>query len=293
MAEVDRLQRQLLQAQNADGGWGYFRGNNSWTETTAFALLALESLALLGDPHARGCAWLARNQRSDGGFPPNPEVHVSTWVTSLAALALSKRPSYAARHRSAVQWLVAAIRPEADFLERVIARLRGPAGAVQPPGGSPWFPHTAAWLTPTAMSVLALSDAAQGRTDPTLNACVRQAQAYILSCRCLDGGWNHGGSRYLSENAASYPETTGMALLALPRASTPEISTALRLAEAYLRAPGSVEALSWLQLALVRHGRTIELSETNLRPHTTRDISLRLLALTGSSPSNKMMKAIA
>jgi len=35
-------------AQNADGGWGYFPGKESWLEPTVYALLALA-----GEPHAR------------------------------------------------------------------------------------------------------------------------------------------------------------------------------------------------------------------------------------------------
>jgi len=44
-------------------------------------------------------------------------------------------------------------------------------------------------------------------------------------------GWNHGGSSFRSENATSYPETTGLALLALSDVPDP----AFHLAEAFLQ----------------------------------------------------------
>lgn len=291
MAEADQLQLLLLRAQNADGGWGYENGS-SWTEPTALALLALEARQARNYAFERGCAWLIRNQRGDGGWPPKPSVNVTTWVTSLATLALSGTDGAAIPCRRGIHWLVSEIQPQGtaavtNYLLRAIFRMRGISPPLQ--GGSPWFPGTAAWVAPTAMSILALS--AFVHTDPQekLASHIQNAQQYLLSRRCRDGGWNHGGSPYRSENANSYPETTGLALLALYHQPALELNVSLNCARSLLRCPGSIEALSSLQLGLMRHGIDVVDIKTALECRTTRDVSLRLLALTARSETNKLL----
>ncbi len=292
MAEADALQRRLIQAQNPDGGWGYGSPHgSSWTEPTALALLALFAHELTGTSYDRASRWLRQNQRKDGGWPPSPTVTVSTWVTSLAALALPETGGPADQHARAIDWLRRQINPEMDPVQKLVFRFRGVSPPLSPLGGSPWFPGSAAWVAPTVMSVLALSDALRRNNDSCLSTEVRQAQQYILSRRCRDGGWNHGGARYLSENSGSYPEMTGMALLALSGVPDSELSVPLQFAESLLNNPGSIEALSWLQLALIRHGRDVREFGTPLPCRTTRDISLRLLALAGHSATNKFLTA--
>jgi hypothetical protein len=291
MAEADLLQRQLIEAQNADGGWAYQKGG-SWTEATAFALLALQAHNNdRNSAYGRGCLWLQRTQRCDGGWPPNPAVNASTWVTSLAALALPETDSAVDQCRRAVQWVIGQIEPDINPIERFVFRTRG----IMPPlqaGGSPWFPHTAPWIAPTAMSVLALSSVARTSNEPQLRSLIRDGQRFILCRRCRDGGWNHGGYRYLSGNAPSYPEMTGIALLALYGMPACELDLSLKLAKAHLDSPASIEALSWLQLALVRHGRDPMSRPTSLPCRTIRDVSLRLLALAANSSSNRFVTGI-
>lgn len=290
MAEAEELQLQLLKAQNSDGGWGYGNGS-SWTEPTAFALLALQARNVTSATLEQGYAWLTRAQRSDGGWPPKPSVAVSTWVTSLAALALSDTEWVAQRLNRAVQWLISQSKPQPGVIERLAYRVRGMPVPIQPSGGSPWFPGTAAWIGPTTMSVLALCEAARKNHDAELISRVREAREYILSRRCRDGGWNHGGSKYRSESATSYPEMTGMALLALDHVPNAELNVSLKQAQALLRSPGSMEALSWLQLGLTRQGASVDASNDRrgLTCRTTRDMSLRLLALAGKTATNKLL----
>ena len=290
MAEADLLQRRLIEAQNGDGGWAYQRGI-SWTEATAFALLALKAHKRdTTSAYQRGCLWLERNQRRDGGWPPNPSINVSTCVTSLAALALPEAASAVNQYRRAVQWLIRQTEPELSPVERLVFRVRG----VTPPhegGGSPWFPGTAPWVAPTAMSVLALSRAARTSDEAQIRCYISNGQQFILGRRCRDGGWNHGGDRYLSANAPSYPEMTGIALLALYGVPAAQLNLSFKLAETHLHSAPSIEALSWLQLALARHRRLPLRSATSLPCRTNRDISLRLLALAEAS-SNPLFPAV-
>jgi len=285
IAEADQLQQRLLTAQNSDGGWAYQQGT-SWTEPTALALLALAAQKNTGPPYQRGCSWLSNRQRADGGWAPNPGIDASSSVTSVALLALSDTESRMPGFAPAVRWLLEQQNGEIPVLERLALRLLG-AAPPKAPGGSAWFPGTAAWISPTVMSVLALSRTARtgaliGPDQERLRPAIKRAQQYILSRKCRDGGWNHGGSSFRSEDAESYPEMTGMALLALQNVSPADIQKPLNRAEAFLSSAHSAEALSWLQLALMRHGRSVKASTTSVVCRNNRDICLRLLALAGT-----------
>ena len=85
---------------------------------------------------------------------------------------------------------------------------------------------------------------------------------------------------------------TGIALLALYGVPAAELNLPLKLAEAHLDSPASIEARSWLQLALTRHGRSVTAFPTSLPCRTIRDVSLRLLALAADSSTNRLLTAI-
>jgi Prenyltransferase and squalene oxidase repeat len=290
MAEAAELQRKLLEAQNADGGWGYQNGS-SWTEPTALALLALEAQQIKRSVYERACAWLRRKQRADGGWSPEPSVNTSTWVTSLVLLAVTEADLPSGDYQRAVDWTVRQIRPDLTGFERLISRMRGSPRLEEISGGSPWFPGTAAWIGPTVMSVVALSNAAQRKHGENLTSHIDRGKRYILSRRCTDGGWNHGGTSFRSQNAESYPEMTGMALLALRGTPASGLSVSIARAESFLSSPGSIEGLSWLQMGLMAHGRDRLNISTNLPCRTTRDACLRVLALSARSSNNKLLQS--
>jgi hypothetical protein len=105
----------LLARQNADGGWGYYRGS-SWTEPTCYALLGLwaagtrDSTAL-----ERGASWLRAKQNSDGGFAPKDGVAESTWVTTLALLTPEPVRQYFDSNRAA-GWLLSSTGKESTLV---------------------------------------------------------------------------------------------------------------------------------------------------------------------------------
>lgn len=289
-AEADQLQQKLLQAQNRDGGWAFQQGTSdhasSWTEPTASALLALAAHRCMGPAYHAGRSWLLKTQRPDGGWAPHPGVDTATSVTSVAVLALCQTPLDPGALIPGVKWVLKHENEQTPLLERLAFRLLG-ASPPKAPGGSPWFPGTAAWIAPTVMSVLALSRFANTGPPQAVNldqleSAVKRAQDYILSRKCRDGGWNHGGSPFRSENAESYPEMTGMALLALKNAPPTELHRPLDLAEAFLSRPQPASAFSWLQLALLKHGRKLQVWSPPAECRNNLDICLRLLALAGS-----------
>jgi len=88
-----------------------------------------------------------------------------------------------------------------------------------------------------------------------LHQRIQEGRSFLLARRCRDGGWNHGSTRALGYDSDSYPETTGIALLALHAATGPEVTKGLERGEQHLAACQSSEAASWLRLGLGAHGR--------------------------------------
>jgi hypothetical protein len=202
VTEVGELSRRLSLEQNADGGWGYNTAQ-SWTEPTALALLALEAVGTSDAAVERGINWLRTRQRPDGGWPPTPSVDTSTWVTTLALLAAFDRLT-AVQRSSALLWIRNSVNAPPGAVEATVLRVLGLTTAKQP-GGVPWFPGTAGWVIPTALSLISLSYAKRESPDPALSAATTANTDFHLQHRCSDGGWNHGGSKYRSENAIPIP----------------------------------------------------------------------------------------
>lgn len=285
MTNADELLASLLCSRNADGGWPFQRGA-SWTEPTALALLALQSANHSGDARPLAASWLAAKQLPDGGWPPCATVPTSTWVSSLVLVALAQERASASGSSKGVQWLSGQVYPDLPSLEVLVQRSLGVSPS-KAPGSSPWFPGTAGWVNPTASSILALSCWSNRLPDADLSNTVHRAQTYLLSRRCSDGGWNHGGSLQRSEESPSYPETTGLALLALANTASPALDPALLLAETFLRNPVSPEGSAWLLMGLAAHGRNAQERQPPLRPKTNRDIALQIIAfhaLRGRNP---------
>jgi len=249
--------RSLLSSQNPDGGWSYTRGG-SWTEPTCYALLALSAAGQSASEEGqRAARWLAARQRADGGWAPRDVVPESTWVTSLLLLLPDGVISREQAHR-AVAWILSQSGRESSFLFRLRVRL---LGATPPPEqefeGWPWYPNTAGWVGPTSLSILALRKLVpfgDVQIAAEVDRRVEQGRRYLLARRCRDGGWNHGSSKALGYDSDSYPETTGMALLAMHDSQAPEVVVAQTLAKQQIETCRSCEAASWLRLALLARG---------------------------------------
>jgi hypothetical protein len=268
----------LIAKQNADGGWPYAHGA-SWTEPTAYAILA--ALAE-GETRAaeRGIRWMQLAQRTDGGWPPQLGVDQSTWVSALAALLPAERLG-AKAHEAAIQWLLRTSGEETSFVYRLRQWLLGNSTAPdQEFAGWPWAPGAAAWVGPTALAILALEKEGALRPSPSIRERIESGRRFLLSRTCSDGGWNHGAARALGYELPSYPETTGMALLAMRGVRSGKIERALAAAERFLGECRSTDASNWLRLGLLVHGRLPAdcCRRESPAPRTLPEASLEVLA---------------
>src|SRR5882757_2899771 len=73
----------LRASQNADGGWGFFRGKQSWLEPTAYALMALHASPPAGAQFDRGWELMRSWQLADGSWKPCAAVEEPHWTTAL------------------------------------------------------------------------------------------------------------------------------------------------------------------------------------------------------------------
>jgi hypothetical protein len=243
----------LVSKQNRDGGWPYVRGA-SWTEPTAYAVLALLAAGET-EPARRGLRWILATQRPDGGWPAQAGVDQSAWVTALVALVPPEHLG-ASVHARAIEWLLETTGKESTLTYRLREWLLGnPRLTEEEFPGWPWVPDTAAWVGPTSLAVLALDKEYRRRPLPAIRARIDSGRRFLRARMCHEGGWNHGSVRAMGYESRPYPETTGMALAALRGVRSPKTERALAVARRFLAECRSADALNWLRLGLLAHGQ--------------------------------------
>lgn len=285
--------------QNFDGGWAYGRAGTSspgisWTEPTALVLLAqsvagVEKTGPDRESFTGGMKFLRSMEGHDGGFRPQPEVRESTWVTAVAAL-LPEGVLGTEQYSRAIAWLKDQTGRESGWSYRLQQRLQG--NAANYPKGWPWFPGAAAWVIPTSLGIMAFERALSRGNNNALTERVRAGHGYLLSRMCADGGWNHGSSQALGRDGDSYPETTGIALLALRAAgSVPanraQLGRARAAARRHLATCRTAEGIAWLRMGLAAHGENVQ---SAFQPvcRTNTDDALMVLAAANWNPLMKM-----
>jgi Prenyltransferase and squalene oxidase repeat len=253
----------LLKKQNSDGGWPYANGS-SWTEPTVYAVLALLAAGETV-PAKRGIDWVLRTARPDGGWASRPGVGESSWVTALPTLIPGEHLGRQTSQR-AIEWLLGTRGEDTTAVYALRERLLGrePSTDCAHPGW-PWTKGAAAWVAPTAAALIALER--EQRQRPSLRGVGLIAERaatgrnFLLAHMCAEGGWNHGATNAWGYDMAPYPETTGMALLALRGVCAGQIERAIAAARGFLATP-SADGQNWLRLGLSAHGRLPE----NYRP---------------------------
>jgi len=268
--------------QNSDGGWAYSRGC-SWAEPTAFVLLAQSTGSPGRASFPRAGKFLASLMRQDGGWSPQPGVEESTWVTALAALLPEDLISEQQR-RQAIGWLKDRTGRDSSWLYRLRRRLDGDKEEL--PEGWPWFPGASAWVIPTSLGILAFERALRrGAADRgELEDRIDQGKKFLLARQCEAGGWNYGSIHALGRDGDSYPETTGIALLALngvPRSS--QLEKAKAAARRHFSGCRTAEGIAWLRMGMAAQGETIT-SAVDPVCRTNMDDALMALAAAPRNP---------
>jgi len=266
----------LRKTQNLDGGWGYFPGKQSWFEPTVYAMLALQGAS--GSEKALGLAWgLIRSwQCGDGSFRPSARVSEGTWVAALAVTLACVREVYDDNVRRAVDWMLRIVGAEHGVVMRAASYFHMLQTKLDVSHeGWPWRDGNASWIEPTAHTLVALKKVAARYHSAELGSRVREGEALVLSRRCADGGWNCGNPNVFNLDLPSYPETTGLALLALQGRSRQELAGPIEVAKRYRQETKSSLAKAWLAIALACHGEPVDAPRDDAR--TSNDVLLAAL----------------
>jgi hypothetical protein len=205
--------QRLAGYQNRDGGWGYAPGRESSVEPTAAACLA-HLVQGAPAPH-RALRWLEQAQMTDGSWAVSPSARDSSWVTAWAVWALARAGWRGERLEQGITWLACV--PVLTFDDETTAAAVRRLLEVDPAAtGWPWQPGEASWVTPTAMSAIALC-ACGLRALPRL----AEARRYLADRACAIGGWNFGNPVMLGQAIPPQATDSGAALLALRHLDTP------------------------------------------------------------------------
>ncbi|HEV2387843.1 MAG TPA: prenyltransferase/squalene oxidase repeat-containing protein [Candidatus Acidoferrales bacterium] len=207
----------LLQAQNADGGWGYRPRQASATEPTAWCLLALAKAGGAVAALERGRNWLAAAQQAVGSWPTRPETVQGNWVTALAGLALGAAGGPREAVARAANWVCGSQSRTGGFRARLGKLLTRKAVTEQDDSlrGWSWTPGTAGWVEPTSVSLIFLREFAPLELEASAVERRRMGEAMLYNRMCPGGGWNTGNPKVYGVPGIPQPGPTAWALLAL------------------------------------------------------------------------------
>ena len=240
----------LLKAQNADGGWGYFPGRESWLEPTAWAALALHGHEAADRAYKLVRAW----QNADGSSGPSADVDSRHWTASMILTLAALRRDMPVVKRG-LEYLLSTSGSESGALMRMMYFL-SPKGRDRDPNfeGWAWCEGASAWIEPTVHGITALRLA--GRLlpdDRRIQERIASAQNLIWHQRCRDGGWNYGARLAFDIPLQSFPETTALALIGL--LGRDGLGGAIAAARKIGEGHQSPLSQAWLALSLRLHGQ--------------------------------------
>jgi hypothetical protein len=251
---VADLRRRLLGGAGGDGGWGYYRGQASRIEPTAWALVALsarpDESGVRGIARARG--FLGGLQRPDGLLVESSVPEANYGWNGLALIGLSAA-GVTSDHKVEAPLAAALLSAKGVQLEGDAAAIRE---NTQLQAWS-WVRGTFSWVEPTGWCLLAAKKLL--RADAGAGDRIREAEAVLADRVCEPGGWNYGNSNAFTQDLRPYVPTTAIALLAMQdRRDAPAVMKSLAWLEANALAERSAMALSLAAIALRVYGRPID-----------------------------------
>jgi hypothetical protein len=257
---MDEAVKQILAAQNSDGGWGFLSGKSSNTESTSLCVMALESLG--GERRdkvlKRGLDWLMQRQGAEGSWSLSESSTGGSWTTALGIIALSRFPQYRERALAAAHWLLKQEGRTPSMLVRLVSAFTFHKNTVplNPElKGWAWAPRTFSWVEPTSYALIALKQMRSYLAGTNVEERIHQGELMIYDRMCDGGGWNYGNSRVFGEALWPYPDVTAVGLIALQdhKLSQPN-QESLRVLRRIMQETDSGLALCWATICFSIYG---------------------------------------
>src|SRR5262245_21669350 len=261
---IDAALAILLDAQNGDGGWSSFKGKRSNTESTSFALLALNSLegGSFDRQKTTGLRWLLQHQKEDGSWSFNDTTKQSSWTTPIAALALTSFQDQRQHALRAAKWILTQEGRKPGWVASLLVRLSLVQRMTELDpylSGWSWTPGAFSWVEPTSYSLITLKKLKASLAETNCRERIRQGEMLIYDRMCENGGWNYGNSKVLGETLWPYPDVTAVAFIALQdRPKSEANQKSLRALNAMMWETASGMALSWGILCLTLYDQDIQ-----------------------------------
>jgi hypothetical protein len=257
---IEQGVRILLEQQNLDGGWGSVKGRVSNTESTAFAVLALESLTRkdLAQRIRAGLGWLTRHQQIDGSLPLNDLTPGGSWSTGVGLLCLSSFHEFRDRALRAASWALGQEGSHPGWLASLFISLAPDQETIKlnpDLKGWPWTAGSFSWVEPTSYFLIALKKLRGTLPPAKVEGRIRHADMMMFDRMCQGGGWNYGNSRVYAEDLWPYPDTTALALIALQdHPNTQATGKSIEVLKKDLIDVNSGLALSWSIICFALYG---------------------------------------
>ena len=243
-AEIDKVLNDIWKSSLPCGGFANRPGGQYRPDATTWAVMALQSCGVERQRlhAARQC--LAASQQEDGRVVLSADHPGSFWPTPLAVLAWQNSPEFG-HHQSRAAFFL--LKTTGNHFKRPA---NSPAGHDTSIQGWPWTEETHSWVEPTALAMIALRTTGNGGSQR-----VAEGAQLLMDRQLSKGGWNYGNTTVFDTELAALPESTGLALAALPGlADKQDVSRSIALLKDSVKALTTPFSLGWAILGLSAWG---------------------------------------
>lgn len=242
---INRILAKIWKRNLPEGGFAAQpEGGGYRPDATAWAILAMRTGGIEPQRLRAAMNRLSTSQLEDGRVVLSHDQPGSFWPTPLAVLAWQGVSEFGQSQSHAASFL---LKTTGNHFKRAKDSPTGHDTAIQ---GWPWIEGTHSWVEPTSLAMIALRVAGYGG-----NARVSEGARLLLDRQLSRGGWNYGNTTVFGTELASMPESTGLALSALPGLTAKEtVSHSIAMMKESVRSLKTPLSLGWAILGLSAWG---------------------------------------